>query len=172
MKRAIALTLAAVASAAFSTALTPAFADDDDRSGNTDFALYDGTNPGTPPDSPAGSNTEAGVLCFAERLRVGAPWDLHVAVSSFGGTGFQLKYRDGDVVNYQVPAGTSFSLSEAAGRNRSNNAIRIIDNGGNSPAGTAGSVSAEGLYGTRVRCISCDSDSSGPTACDRIIPYP
>jgi hypothetical protein len=158
--------LAAAAAMVVSAALAPAFADHDDRdrrSGNTDFALYDGTNP---------ANTEAGALCFAERLRVGDPWDLHVAASSFGGTGFQVRYKDGDFVNYQVPTGTSFSLSEAAGRNRSNVAIRIIDQGGTSPAGTSGSVSAEGLYGTRVKCISCDEDSDGPAACDRIIPYP
>jgi hypothetical protein len=145
-----------------------AYANDDDhhdnRRGNTDFALFDGTNP---------ANTEAGVVCFARGGgRPSQPWDLHIAVSSFGGTGFRVCYRDGDFVNYQVPTGTSFSLTESAGSNFSNSAIRIIDAGGTSAGGTSGSVSAEGLYGTQVRCISCDNDSDGPGACDQIIRVP
>jgi hypothetical protein len=169
MREVSVLTLAGVLTTAVSLSFAGAYAQEhgnphhNHKKGNTDFALFDGTNP---------ANTEAGVVCFARGGRGGEPWDLHIAVSSFGGAGFRVCYRDGDFVNYQVPTGTSFSLTEAAGSNRSNAVIRIIDAGGTSAGGTAGSVSAEGLYGTEVRCISCDEDSDGPSACDRLIRVP
>jgi hypothetical protein len=159
MKRSIALTFAIVAAVASSAALAD---DDDDHRGRaaTDFALFDGTNP---------ANTNAGAVCFVDRLRV-RPWSFHVAVSSFGGTSFRLIYRDGDFVPYQVPSGTSFSLSQAAGNNRAGVAIRVDNANDAGPAGLAGAVSAQSLNGTKVICISCDEDSSGDAKCDRIVP--
>jgi hypothetical protein len=162
MNRAISLALTVAALAASSTASAPAFAGGGHGEGrrSTDFALFDGTNP---------ANTEPGVVCFAERRRPG-PWVLHVGVSSFGGTEFRAIYRDGDFVRYQVPTGTSFSLSEAAGRNQDNVAIRIDNTNDAGPSGLAGSVSAEGLNGIKVTCISCDNDADGPALCDQIVP--
>src|SRR6185295_11803044 len=122
MKRSIAFALAITTAFVSSGVSAPVYA----KKTRTDFALFDGTNP---------ANADAGALCFVNRGRAPSPWTFHVSVSSFGGTGFKLIYKDGDFVPFQVPSGTSFSLSQAGGSNNSSTAVRI-DN--SQDAGAAG----------------------------------
>jgi len=153
--------LVSLAAAAAVLAISSALAPVDAANRKTDFALFDGTNP---------DNVDAGVVCHVDRLQTGKPWNFHVAVSSFGGTQFRLIYRDGDFVPFNVPTGTSFSLSQSAGVNASSTAIRVDNSNDAGAAGVAGAVSAEGINGTKVTCISCDADSDGDAACDDIVP--
>jgi hypothetical protein len=158
MKRLTFILTATAAAFLLSAAVTPSEA----KKPRTDFALFDGTNP---------ANANAGALCFVTDGPPGKPraWTFHVSVSSFGGTGFKLIYRDGDFVPFQVATGTSFSMSQAGGSNFSSTAVRIDNSQDAGAAGLAGAVSGQAEDG-RVICLSCDDDSDGDAACDAIIP--
>ena len=96
-----------------------------------DFAFFDATNAQDP---------DAGVACGAE-LANGkpVPFIYHVAVSNFGSaaTFLRITYDDGDLVRFAIPAGTSFSLTQAAGStNGVDELITFTDESGNSLAGT------------------------------------
>lgn len=148
-KLVLALTLAIV-TAGYGTALAT----------NSDFALFDGTNPANQPFS--------GVVCGA-----GSPKHLdktsftyNVSASNFGsGTAvIRVIFHDGDIARYQIPAGQSFSMSQAAGSDSADRAIRVaIEANGQ----VTGEVSA---LGPKVFCLGCDADSAGDAKCDAVIP--
>ncbi len=131
------------------------------RADKADFALFDGTNP---------ANTDPGAICGVNKgltsLKINKAFTLHVSVSNFSGTTkeFKLIYTDADFVRYQVPAGTSFNLSQAAGGPGGFDAAIRVD----SDSGMSGSVSA---IGRKVFCLSCDEPpGAGDANCDLIIP--
>jgi len=122
---------------------------------NSDFALFDGSNPANQPNS--------GAVCTAN-----SAFTYHVAVANWGADGeVRITYTDGDIVRFPITAGASFAFSQAAGsKGGADTAVRV-SNGG-SAAQLAGSVSAVGQG--KPSCISCDADSSGDTGCDAIVP--
>ena len=130
------------------------------RADKSNFALFDGTNP---------ANTDPGAICGAnkpENIKANKAFTLHVGVSNFSGSTkeFKVIYTDGDFVRYQVPAGTSFNLSQAAGGPGGFDAAVRVD----SDDGMTGSVSA---IGSKVFCFSCDEPpGAGDANCDLIIP--
>jgi hypothetical protein len=116
----------------------------------SDFALFDG------------ASTPTGAVCGAipgKSAKI-KEFTYYVATGNFGGSPAEFKviYPDGDFVRYLVPAGESFSLSQAAGSGEFDSAIRV-----EAAAGLAGSASASGK---NVFCISCDGDDA---ACDLIV---
>ena len=126
---------------------------------NSDFALFDGTNPANQPNS--------GAVCGA-----GSPTNLqnvfftyHVNVSNFSDSlaVLRITFRDGDITRYQILARSSFSLTEEGGSNANNSAIRVSIEGNGQLAGEASAT------GPKVFCISCDADSDGAAACTKII---
>jgi hypothetical protein len=131
----------------------------------TDFALFDGTNPANQPDS--------GAVCGSR-----GTYTYFVAVSNFGAAGVaRITYADGDIVNYQIPAGGSFSFSQAAGSTAektnpaADRAVRL-SNGG-SAAQLAGSMSVIAGAEAQAFCQSCDAVSEGgigDAGCDAIVP--
>ena len=119
----------------------------------SDFALFDGSNPANLPNS--------GAVCSAN-----SAFTYHVTVANWGPNGeVRITYKDGDIVRFPIAAGASFSFSQAAGKG-ADAAVRV-SNGG-SAAQLAGSMSAIG-QGAPV-CISCDADSSGDAGCDAVVP--
>ena len=103
----------------------------------SDFALFDGTNSTSP---------EAGAQCGA---RAGSSqnaiaFTYFVTVSNWSGTTKVLKvlYADGvENARYQIPPGTSFSFSQAAGGTVGvDDFIRVFAEGAQ-PSGLAGSMS-------------------------------
>jgi hypothetical protein len=102
----------------------------------SDFALFDGTNP------TAG---ETGMACGA---KLGSsnnvvPFTYYVAVSNWSTEMkvLRVQYADGDMARYQIPAGTSFSLSQAAGGTAGVDDLIKVFAEGASPSGLAGSMS-------------------------------
>ena len=90
----------------------------------------------------------------------------HVNVSNFSDSlaVLRITFRDGDITRYQIPARSSFSLTEEGGSNANNSAIRASIEGNGQLAGEASAT------GPKVFCLSCDADSDGAPACDKIIP--
>ncbi len=121
----------------------------------SDFALFDGSNPANQPNS--------GAVCSAN-----SAFTYHVTVANWGPNGeVRITYKDGDIVRFPIAAGASFSFTQAArGRGGASAAVRV-SNGG-SAAQLAGSMSAIG-QGAPI-CISCDADSSGDAGCDAVVP--
>src|SRR3989442_9231479 len=127
---------------------------------NSDFALFDGTNPNNRPGSGAVCGTAAG------GPQTPVFFTYHVSVSNWSNSTAVLRitFTDGDITRYQIPAGSSFSLTDEGGSNANNSAIRAsIENNGQ----LAGEASATG---PKVFCLSCDADSDGAPACNKIIP--
>jgi hypothetical protein len=122
----------------------------------SDFALFDGSNPENQPN--------AGAICGAN-----AAFTWHLAVANWGDDGVvRITYHDGDIVRFPIKAGASLTLSQAGGRGPSA-AVRVSNEG--SPAQLAGTLSAIG--GGNPRCASCDAVSQGgigDSGCDAFIP--
>ncbi len=77
----------------------------------------------------------------------------------------RLTHSDGvDFTRYQIPGGTSFSLTQEGGKNPTNKAVRFSIEGNGELAGEAS------VTGANVFCLSCDADADGAPACDAIIP--
>src|SRR5437899_3321136 len=90
----------------------------------SDFALFDGSNPANQPNS--------GAVCSAN-----SAFTYHVTVANWGPNGeVRITYKDGDIVRFPIAAGASFSFSQAAGEG-ADAAVRV-SNGG-SAAQLAGS---------------------------------
>ena len=113
---------------------------DDDNGGGrsgtrTDFALFDGTNAAAP---------DAGVSCGARQggnsSRVVA-FTIHIAVSNFTADPAVLRvtYADGDLVRFNIPAFSSFSLTQAAGGTK--NVDDLLSVTSETPGALAGAVS-------------------------------
>src|SRR5437899_5982001 len=69
---------------------------------DSDFALFDGSNPANQPNS--------GAVCFAN-----SAFTYHVTVANFGAHGeVRITYKDGDIVRFPIASGASFSFSQAA----------------------------------------------------------
>jgi hypothetical protein len=150
-----------------------------ERISGADHTLFDGTNPNNQPSSGAvcgafGADRK-GHLTLTDK-----PFTWHVSVSNFSFSDAVLRiiYQDGDFTHYHVAANSSFSLSQAGG-GKGNRAIRAwVEtpqiggvNGSNSGGGQgSGELAGEAsILGDGVFCISCDADSAGDAACDRII---
>jgi hypothetical protein len=133
------------------------------QAGNSDYAEFDGTNPANQGGSGALCGTRAGTPSESG----GGTFTYHVSVSNFSGQTavLRLTHSDGvDFERYQVPGGTSFSLTHEGGKNPTNKAVRFsIENNGR----LAGQAS---VTGTNVFCLSCDADADGAPACDALIP--
>ena len=165
MKRLVAVTLLCMGIVMLLGSVTAMGAVTVGSSQRTDFALFDGTNPANQPDS--------GAVCGAR-----GTYTYYVAVSNFGAAGVvRITYADGDFVNYQIPAGGSFSFSQAAGSTAektgspaADRAVRL-SNGG-SGAQLAGSMSAIGGAEAQIFCQSCDAVSEGgigDAGCDAVV---
>jgi hypothetical protein len=122
----------------------------------SDFALFDGSNPANQPD--------AGAICGAK-----ASFTWHLSVANWGSDGFvRITYKDGDIIRFPIAAGASLNLSQAGGKGDSS-AVRVSNEG--SPAQLAGALSAIG--GGNPTCASCDAVSEGgigDAGCDAVIP--
>ena len=122
----------------------------------SDFALFDGSNPANQPN--------AGAICGSN-----ASFTWHLAVANWGAAGeVRITYFDGDIIRFPIAAGASFSMSQAGGKGASR-AIRV-SNGG-SGAQLAGSLSAIG--DGNPKCASCDATTQGglgDAGCDSFIP--
>jgi hypothetical protein len=129
---------------------------------NSDHSLFDGTNPDNQPSSGAVCGAKAGGSA-------GTPFTVHIAVSNFGTPTAVLRmtFPDGELVRYQVPNGTSFSLTQEGGRSAGDKAVRFsIEQDGE----LAGEASATG---PSVFCVSCDAVSQGgvgAAACNSLVP--
>jgi len=81
---------------------------------NSDFALFDGTNPNNRPGSGAVCGTAAGgpqtPVFFTYHVNV-SNWSDSLAV-------LRITFTDGDITRYQIPARSSFSLTEEGGSKR------------------------------------------------------
>ena len=125
------------------------------RADQSDFALFDGSNPANQPN--------AGAVCGAN-----SAFTWHLAVANWGSAGeVGITYFDGDIIRFPIAAGASFSLSQAGGKGASQ-AIRV-SNGG-SAAQLAGSLSAIG--GGNPKCASCDATTEGgigDAGCDAFV---
>jgi hypothetical protein len=123
----------------------------------SDFALFDGTNPANQPN--------AGAICGSN-----SAFTYHLAVQNWGSAGeVRIIYADGDFIRFQLGAGQSFSLSQAAGNKRGHSRAIRVSNGG-SAAQLAGSLSVIGQG--NPRCASCDAVSQGgigDAGCDAFI---
>jgi hypothetical protein len=121
----------------------------------SDFALFDGSNPANQPDS--------GAVCWAN-----SAFTYHVAVANWGAAGeVRITYADGDIIRFPIAPGASFAFSQAAGsKGGADQAVRV-SNGGTA-AQLAGAMSALGQG--KPHCISCDADSSGDAGCDAKVP--
>ena len=95
----------------------------------SDFALFDGTNADDP---------DAGAQCGAR----GAAFTYYIAVSNFSNDTAILRvtYADGDLVRFNIPALSSFSLTQAAGGTA--DVDDVISVTSETPGALAGSVSA------------------------------
>jgi hypothetical protein len=95
----------------------------------SDFALL---------NMPGGDTS---VQCGARRGNGPGSFTYHVTMTNVGAAGFvRVDYADGDFVGYQIPAGGSFSFSQAAGGTKSvDDLIRVRGTGG---AVLVGSMSA------------------------------
>ena len=142
----------ALLSLGFVVQFAPSAIADDSKS---DFALFDGTNPANQPNS--------GAVCSAKHA-----FTYHVAVANWGADGVvRITYKDGDIIRFPIKAGASFAFSQAAGsKGGADKAVRVSNEG--SPAQLAGAMSASA--DGKVKCISCDADSSGDGGCDAIVP--
>ena len=122
----------------------------------SDFALFDGSNPANQPN--------AGAICGSN-----ASFTWHLAVANRGAAGeVRITYFDGDIIRFPIAAGASFSMSQAGGKGASR-AIRV-SNGG-SGAQLAGALSAIGAG--NPQCASCDATTQGGIGdggCDSFIP--
>lgn len=126
----------------------------------TDFALFDGTNPANAPGS--------GAICIGSKdFKADKQFIYHVAVTNHhsGAGHVRITYADGDFVNYQIAAGGSFSLSQAAGGTGGADKGVRVSNGG-SAAVIVGAMSAVGLEPVCVSCGGADADRF----CDTLIP--
>ena len=133
--------------------------------GFSDFALFDGTNP----DNLDGDG-QTGALCGVADdgvLQIEKSFTFHVAVTADTEDAKEIKviFRDGDFVRYKLPTNGSFSLSQAAGSNEFDVALRVV-----TTANVSGWVSAQGKSG--VFCVSCDEEGDTDAFCDLIIPTP
>ena len=104
--------------------------------GRTDFALFDGTDP---------QNVEFGAQCGAT-LGGGqaVQFTYYVTVSNWSTETKILRvlYADGEeIARYQIPAGTSFAFTQAAGGTAGVDDFLRIFGEGAAPVGLAGSVS-------------------------------
>jgi hypothetical protein len=104
--------------------------------GRTDFALFDGTNP---------TEVEFGAQCGAT-LGGGqaVQFTYYVTVSNWSTETKILRvlYADGEeMARYQIPAGTSFAFTQAAGGTAGVDDFLRIFGEGAAPVGLAGSVS-------------------------------
>ncbi len=69
----------------------------------SDFALFDGSNPANQPNS--------GAVCSAH-----GAFTYHVAVANWGAAGeVRITYKDGDIIRFPIAAGASFAFSQAGG---------------------------------------------------------
>ena len=95
----------------------------------SDFALL---------NMPGGDTS---VQCGARRGNNPGSFTYFVTMTNFGATGFiRVDYADGDLVQYQIPAGGSFSFSQAAGGTKNvDDLIKVSGSGG---AVLVGSMSA------------------------------
>jgi len=122
----------------------------------SDFALFDGSNPANQPN--------AGAICGGN-----ASFTWHLAVANWGGDGVvRITYTDGDIIRFPIKAGASLTLSQAGGKGASS-AVRVSNEG--SAAQLAGSLSVIG--GGNPGCVSCDAVSEGgigDAGCDNFIP--
>src|SRR5262245_5097170 len=100
------------------------------QAGNSDYAEFDGTNPA----NRGGSGALCGTNTGTPSPSGGAVFTYHVSVSNFSGQTavLRLTHSDGvDFERYQVPGGTSFSLTHDGGKNPTNKAVRFsIENNG------------------------------------------
>src|SRR5204862_2292951 len=119
------------------------------RATNSDFALFDGTNPANQPGSGAVCGAAAGgsqnPTFFTYHVNV-SNWSDSLAV-------LRITFSDGDITRYQIPPRSSFSLTEEGGSNEHNSAIRASIEHNGELAGEAGRT------GTQVWCISWDAGS-------------
>src|SRR5262249_33219813 len=133
------------------------------QAGNSDYAEFDGTNPA----NKGGSGALCGTQTGGPSATGGASFTYHVSVSNFSTQTavLRLTHSDGvDFERYQVPGGTSFSLTHEGGKNPTNKAVRFsIENNG----ALAGQAS---VTGANVFCLSCDADANGAAACNALIP--
>jgi len=135
-----------------------AWADGDDA--KSDFALFNGS-------APANASPNTGAVCGAKKAD--RAFVYHVTATNHGAVGaIRVRYADGDTVDYAIPAGGSFSFSQAGGsKGRADQVVRVCGVGG---AVLDGSMSA---IGEKVFCVSCDAPSTGGvgnTACNAIVP--
>jgi hypothetical protein len=121
MKRWVALSLGIVALLGSSTP--------GDAKQRSDFALLNG---------PGG---DASVQCGAKRGNGPASFVYFVTMTNVGDAGaIRVTYADNDTVDYQIPAGGSFSLSQAAGGTK--NVDDLVTVSAVEPAVLVGSMSA------------------------------
>jgi len=103
----------------------------------TDFALFDGTDP---------ASGETGAACGAKlggTTNNPVAFTYHVSVSNWSDSLKVLRvvYRDGAMARYQIPPGTSFSLTQSAGGTLGvDDVIKVLAEGPK-PSGLAGSMS-------------------------------
>jgi hypothetical protein len=153
-----------IAAAALALGTTAALADDDNDGKRSDFALFDGTNP----DNVNNQGGRTGVVCGVSNRKqtalVPRSFTYHVAVTNDGSGGLECKviYTDGDFIRVKIPLGQSLSLSQAAGSNSFDAAVRL-----DCDRNVSGAMSAQGPH--RVFCVSCDANDA---FCDGIIATP
>ena len=74
--------------------------DDEDKRGQSDHALWGGG--------------DTNLYCGVSRRR--EPWTLHISATTGPSVGtLTLTFRDGDAISYKIPAGSSFSATNAFG---------------------------------------------------------
>jgi hypothetical protein len=136
----LAATILVVGMFAFFPVQNLAFADNDKHK-KADFALFTTEDTGTADDY---------VTCSSKGV-----FELHVAVTNYEDTTqtLQIVFNDGDLVNYFVPAGGSFSFTQVAGTNPAIDGTIKID-----PQDQDGDVSPI------VGWVSADGDKK--TTCD------
>ena len=147
--------------------------------GNSDYAEFDGTNLSNQGGSGALCGTKTGGFKSNHQndqgddndqgkgKGKGAAFTYHVSVSNFSAETavLRLTHLDGvDFERYQIPAGTSYSLTHEGGTNPTNKAVRFSIESNGQLAGQAS------VTGSQVFCLSCDADADGAPACDAIIP--
>ena len=141
-----------------------AWADGDDA--KSDFALFNGS-------APANASPNTGAVCGAKKAD--RAFVYHVTATNRGAAGaIRVRYRDGDAVDYAIPAGGSFSFSQAGGSKGAAGADQVVRVCGVGGALLDGSMSAIGER-EKVFCVSCDvvtTGGVGNTACNAIVPVP
>lgn len=126
----------------------------------SDFALFDQTN-----------GADDGAICAVSNGggNQARSFVYYVTVTNQGTAGFvRVTYADADFVQYQIPAGGSFSFSQAAGGTFTADSSIVVSNGG-SGATLVGSVSVLTDSGAQPRhpnlpnrfCDTCTGVDTG-----------